>query len=83
MAGMKNITIALDARSAARLRVLAARAGKSVSRFVGEVLEGHMQDMRDYNSAMRRFLTRPTVRLKGAGESYTRREELHDRASLR
>lgn len=80
---MKNITITLDVRTAAWVRVLAARHGKSVSRLVGEILQRQMTESRDYSNAMRRFLTKKPVRLKRPDEPYPARDDLHDRARLR
>ena len=48
---MKNITITLDAETAAWVRVQAAEQNKSVSRFVGEYLQTQMKDRREYQRA--------------------------------
>jgi hypothetical protein len=80
---MKNITMTLDAKTAAWVRLTAAKHGKSVSRFVGELLHQHMHDSRNYDEAMRRFLGKAPVVLDSDGTGYATREELHDRAGLR
>lgn len=80
---MKNITITLDEKTAAWARVYAARRQMSLSRFLGEMLHGKMRESREYESAMRSYLARKPVRLKGAGERYPSRDELHDRKNLR
>lgn len=80
---MKNITIALDAKTAAWVRLVAAKHGKSVSRFLGELLHERMHDARNYDEAMRRFLGKVPVVLNSDGKGYATREELHDRAGLR
>jgi hypothetical protein len=81
---MKNITITLDAKTAAWARVHAAKHGKSVSRLVGEMLHEHMREWREYQEAMRRYLSKgPFKELKGPAQAYPRREDLHDRTRLR
>jgi hypothetical protein len=81
---MKNVTITLDEETAAWARVHAAQRNQSLSRFVGELLQRHMHEAREYDDAMRRFLSqRPFKSLKGPPERYPSRDELHDRARLR
>lgn len=79
---MKNVTITLDEETASWARMHAARQGKSVSRMVGELLHEHMRDSRRYAEAMRRYLSRPPVRMRTRG-NYPRREGLHERSDLR
>jgi hypothetical protein len=78
---MKNVTITLDEKTAAWVRVHAAERGMSVSRMVGEMLREKMQHSREYEEAMRMFLSRPPVRFDG--RPYPRREELYDRPRIR
>lgn len=80
---MKNVTITLDERTAAWVRVYAARHNTSVSRIVGEMLRHRMKEARAYDEAMRRFLSRKPVRLSKPGTSYPTRDEAHDRSGLR
>jgi len=80
---MKNVTITLDEKTAIWARVYAAKHNTSVSRIVGEMLRQRMTEFREYDEAMRRFLGKPPVRLRRAGERYPKRDELHDRAGLR
>lgn len=81
---MKNVTITLDEETAAWARVHAARRNLSLSRFVGELLQKNMRESREYEEAMRRYLSRgPFKELKGPAERYPTREELHDRSRLR
>ena len=80
---MKNVTITLDGKTAAWVRVYAARHNMSVSRLVGEMLQERMGENREYEQAMRRFLSKPPVRLKKAGQRYASRDELHERKRLR
>ena len=79
---MKNVTITLDERTAAWVRVHAARQNKSVSRIVGEMLHERMQELRDYDVSMRRYLSKRPSKLSDGGD-YPKRDELHDRAGLR
>ena len=80
---MKNVTITLDEETAAWARVHAAQHNVSLSRFVGELLQRHMRESREYDEAMRRFLAEKPVKLKGTAERYLTREEAHDRSRLR
>lgn len=80
---MKNITITLDEATAAWARLYAAGRGISVSRLLGELLQAQMRGTAEYDEAMRRFLAKPAVMLRGPGERYATRDELHDRAGLR
>ena len=80
---MKNITITVDEQIAAWLRIYAAKQGKSVSRFVGELLEGHMRETQEYSAARRRFLASEPFTFQFVDGRRPTREELHDRAGLR
>ncbi|MBI2296301.1 MAG: hypothetical protein HYU76_09795 [Betaproteobacteria bacterium] len=80
---MKNVTITLDAETAAWARVHAAQRNVSLSRFVGELLQQHMREAREYEEAMRRYFSSKLVIRRQPGERYATREELHDRARLR
>ena len=80
---MKNITITLDEETAAWARVHAAQRNVSLSRFVGELLQRHMRESREYEEAMRRYFNSNLVIRRRPGERRIQREELHDRAALR
>jgi predicted CopG family antitoxin len=80
---MKNITITLDAETADWVRVKAAEQNKSVSRFIGELLQQQMKDRIEYQRAMERYLSKPAFQLGEPGESLPKREELYDRPRLR
>jgi len=80
---MKNVTITLDEKTAAWVRVHAAERGKSVSRLVGEMLQERMRKARDYDQAMRRFLAAKPVKFQWAVGRRPKREELYDRAGFR
>jgi len=80
---LKNVTITLDRETAAWTRVHAAQRNLSVSRFVGEVLREHMRESREYDEAMKRYLTRGPFKLTGPPQPYPKRKELYDRPVLR
>lgn len=80
---MKNVTITLDEKTAMWARVYAAEHNTSLSRLVGEMLAQRMQELVEYKRAMRAFLERPPVKLRGSAKRYPSRESLHDRAGLR
>jgi hypothetical protein len=83
MAGVKNITITLDAETAAWVRVKAAEQSMSVSRFIGDLLQQQMKDRLEYQRAMERYLSKPPFDLSGPPEKYPSREEIHDRSRVR
>lgn len=80
---MKNVTIAMDTRTAAWVRVQAAKQSMSVSRFIGEILHQQMTDARAYDDAMRRFLGEEPLQFEWVDGRRPTREELHDRNALR
>lgn len=80
---MKNLTITLDEGTAAWVRVYAAQHGKSVSRFLGEILQERMREVRDYNQAMQRTLAKKPFKFVWVDGRKPTREELHERARLR
>jgi hypothetical protein len=80
---MKNITVTVDPETAAWVRVYAAEKGMSVSRLVGELLQERMRDGREYDRAMRRYLSKPPFDLKGPAEPLPTKDEIHDRSRLR
>lgn len=80
---MKNVTITLDEKTAAWVRVSAAREDKSVSRYIGELLEKRMRESRDYANATRRYLDRQPSRINEKRSKLPTRDELHDRSDLR
>lgn len=80
---MKNITVTLDDKTAAWVRVYAARQGMSVSRLLGELLQKHMRDQREYWEAMRRFQALKPFHLNWVDGRRPTREELYDRVRIR
>ena len=77
---LKNITITLDANTAARTRVRAAERNLSVSRYVGEVLREKLGMDDAYAAAYRAWRAEKPLKLTGR---YLTRDEVHDRANLR
>ena len=77
---MKNITITLDDATAAQARVDAARQNVSLSRFVGDLLQKHVRESREYNEAMQRYFNNKFVIHRQPSERLPTREELHDRS---
>jgi len=80
---MKNVTITLYEEVARWVRVRAAEADRSVSRWVGELLEERMRFDGEYETAKRRYLARAGRKLRREGEALPSRDELHDRPRLR
>jgi hypothetical protein len=79
---MKNITISLDEQTAAVVRVEAAKEGKSLSRWIGDLLRERTSESREYDDAMRTWLARPPLKLR-SGTPLPKRDDLYDRARLR
>jgi hypothetical protein len=80
---MKNITVTLDEDTARRARVRAAERNISLSRYLGELVRKDIRHSREYEEAMRRYLSRgPFKELTGPPQRYPARDELHDRDAL-
>jgi hypothetical protein len=75
---MKNVTITLDEKTAAWARNHAAQHDMSLSRFVGELLERTMRESREYERAMRRYLSKRPTKLTKRGARYPTRAELYE-----
>ena len=80
---MKNVTITLDEKTAAWARVYAAKHDMSVSRLLGEMLQQRMGELKEYDEAMRRFLSQKPIKFKKPAKGYLKRKELYDRGRLR
>jgi hypothetical protein len=83
MPGVKNITITLDEKTAASVRLQAAKLGMSVSRYIGETLQQRLHDLRAYNEAMRSYLAQKPFKFDFVDGRRPTRDELHDRSRLR
>ena len=80
---MRNVTITVDAETAAWARVHAAQRNMSLSRFVGGILRQHMRESREYEDAMRRWFSSKLVIRRKRTERRLARDDLHDRSGLR
>ena len=80
---MKNITIALPDESARWLRVRAAQEGRSVSRWLSELIEGMQRHDDESEVAMKRLLSTKPQKLEWIDGGRPTRDELHDREGLR
>ena len=80
---MKNVTVTLPEDVAAWLRVRAAENGRSVSRWLAELLEGMRRGEDEYDLAMERYLARKPRRLSWVDGRKPTRDELHDRSGFR
>jgi hypothetical protein len=88
---VKNVTISMDEDLARWVRVEAAKADTSVSRWIGEVLEDlrttaaeapgdDLEPSRlSYEAAYRAWKSRIPTMLKQPGDRYPTRDELHER----
>ena len=80
---MKNITVTLDEAMALWLREHAAKSGVSVSRFLGDLVHERMRERREYDEAMRRFLSQKPFHFGWADGRRPTRDEINDRALAR
>ena len=80
---MKKVTVTLPEDVAAWLEARAAENGRSVSRWLAELLEGMRRGEDAYDLAMERYLSRKPRNLRWAGGRSPTRDELHDRAGFR
>lgn len=83
---MKNVTITLPEDTLAKIRVEAAKAGKSVSRFMAELAEDRLRTRKrtmDPAEAMRRFLNGPSYNLTDENGNAPSRDEIYDRSRIR
>src|SRR5262245_5859751 len=72
---MKNVTITLDEQVASWARVEAARAGKSLSRFVSDMLVEHRNRPANQRESLKRFIDAPDF--PGVTADLVSREELY------
>ena len=80
---MKNVTVTLPEDVAAWLRVRAAENGRSVSRWLAELLEGMRRGEDEYDLATERYLARKPRKFVWVDGRKPTRDELHDRSGLR
>ena len=80
---MKKVTVALPEDVAAWLETRAAGEGRSVSRWLAELLEGMRRGENDYDLAMARYLATKPRKLHWVDGRRPTRDDLHDRAGFR
>ena len=78
---MKNLTITLREDVAQWLRIEAAKAGLSMSAFVGDMLESRMGRGKEQIAGLEFFLSGPGF--PGLSADLPKRDELYDRESFR
>lgn len=80
---MKNITVTLPEEDALWVRVRAAENGRSVSRWLADLLQGMRRKEDRYEVSMERALAIEPQRLNESEKPYPSRDSLHDRDGLR
>lgn len=80
---MKNVTVTLPEDIARWLRIRAAENGRSVSRWLSDLLEGMKRREDEYEVAMERFLARKPRKIEWVDGRKPTRDELHDRDGFR
>jgi hypothetical protein len=82
---MKNVTISMPEATLAKVRVEAAKVGKSVSRFMTDLAEARVgrPRRRDPAEAMRLFLAGPKYKLTDENGNAPSRDEIYDRSRIR
>ncbi len=78
-----NITIKVESDLAHEARVLAAKRGTSLSRLVADQLSVLVREDQNYAAASHRALSRLRRSYDLGWDKPLKREELHDRKSLR
>ena len=74
---MKNVTITLDEALVARARVEAAKQGKSLSRFVSDLVQQRIGRPMTQREAVEAFLAGPSLPLTRDGQAPTT-DEIYD-----
>lgn len=80
---MKNVTVTLPEEIALWLRAQAAENGRSVSRWLADLLERMRRQDDEYEAAMERALAIQPEKLNKAGAPYPSRSIHYDRADIR
>jgi len=76
---MKNLTVSLPDETYQHLRMAAAQQNKSMSRFIGELLERRIGRPISKAEAMRRFLDGPPLDLTDENGNAPTRDQIYDR----
>ena len=80
---MKKVTITLPEHLARWLRIKAAEDGRSVSRWLAELLERMRRREDQYDAAMKRYLAMKPRKIDWSNDGRPTREELYHRPGLR
>ena len=80
---MKNVTISMDEDTAAWARIEAAKAGKSLSRFVGDVIASKMERQSSQSEILKKIMSYPKLDLTDESGNAPTRNELYDDQILR
>jgi plasmid stability protein len=76
---MKNVTITMPEQTLAKVRVEAAKAGKSVSRFMSDLAEARVLPPDDPRAALAIFLSGPLLDLTDENGNAPTRDQIYDR----
>lgn len=80
---MKKVTITLPEDLARWLRIKAAKDGRSVSRWLAELLERMRRREDQYDAAMKRYLAMKPRKIDWPDDRRPTRDELYHRPGLR
>ena len=80
---MKIVTVTLPEDTAQWLRVRAARANRSLSSWLADMIEAARRQEDEYEVAMERSLARKPRKMEWVGGQKPPRDDLHDRTGLR
>jgi hypothetical protein len=80
---MRNVTVTMDEDTAAWARVEAAKQGKSLSRYLVDLVEAARGRKHRQREAMEAFLAGPLLDLTDGTGKAPGREEIYDRARVR
>ena len=75
---MKNVTISMDEDTAEWARIEAARAGRSVSSFIGQQMSRLRGGSGGFEAGIAAFLSTPKARMSDGGRTFNR-SEIYDR----
>jgi len=79
---MKNVTISMEEKLARWVRIKAAEKDMSVSKYIRELIEEHMNSLRAYSQAMKQNLAKQPKNIS-SNKPYPDRDSIHDRSDLR
>ena len=80
---MKNVTVTLPEEVALWLRIRAAESGRSVSKWLADLLESTKRREDEYEVAMERALSVQPEILNESGDPCPPRDAHHDRSGFR